>query len=66
MYQETTYHLNRTHSSGGIGNRIALINLNESATKYDSREEAIEAIETFKRSNHHQKVEDENFNIIEL
>ena len=63
-YQGEIYHLNKTYSSGEIGNRIGLINVNENFTEYENMEAANEAIETFNRSNHHQRLE--NIEIIEV
>jgi len=59
-----TYHLNETYSSGGIGNRIALIDLTENFTEYQDKNAANEAINIFERSNQHQKVE--RFEIIKV
>ena len=57
IYQSRTYHLNKTYSSGGIGNRISLININEDFTIYESIEAVNKSINTFKRCNQHQKIE---------
>jgi hypothetical protein len=47
-----------------IGNRIALIIVNESSTVYENMEAANETIETFNISNQHQRLN--NIEIIKI